>query len=102
MLREGLEAAGLIRQDGNAYRLTDAGRTWACKRGLDTDDRDAAKHARCCQDGTEKRPHIGGRLGKSILARLVDDGHIRMGEGRVLIVDELGQLLTALLPERKT
>ncbi len=100
LLRERLEAAGLIRQEDAAYRLTEAGRAWAHERGLDTDDRDVAKHARCCLDGTEKRLHVGGRLGKSILTWLLLSQLVRQGKGRVLLVDDLDRLLRELLPRK--
>lgn len=87
-LRQRLEAEGLIQQQGNAYRFTDAGRKWADARSLDTDDRHAERHARCCLDWTERQPHIGGRLGASILARLIESGGVRRGEGRVLLCAE--------------
>jgi hypothetical protein len=83
-LREQLEVAGFIRQEGAAYRLTDAGRRWAESFGFDTDDRDLAKYARCCLDGTEKQWHVGGRLGVAILAHLLALGVLWLGQGREL------------------
>ena len=87
-LRQRLEAEGLIQQQGNAYRLTGTGRKWAEAQHLDTDDRHAERHARCCLDWTERQPHIGGRLGASILARLLETKGVQRGEGRVLLCAE--------------
>jgi hypothetical protein len=84
VLREMLEAAGYLRLQDGAYRLTDSGRRWAETLGLETDDRDPAKYARRCLDWTEKRPHIGGRLGRALLERLIETGAIVPGEGREL------------------
>jgi hypothetical protein len=83
-LRRCLEAKALIEQHGNAYRLTDTGRKWAEAHRLDADDRHPERHARCCLDWTERQPHIGGRLGASILAHLLEKNVVQRGEGRVL------------------
>jgi len=95
-LRERLEVAGLLCRLGDAYRLTDAGRCWVEALGLDADDRDAAKHARCCLDWTEKLPHVGGRLGRSMLERLIQCGAVVAGANRVLLVVDHGEMWRAL------
>ncbi len=100
-LRKQLEVAGLIRLEGTAYRLTEAGRHWAESLALDTDDRHPEKYARCCLDGTEKEWHVGGRLGVAILSRLLACGDLRLGQGRVLEGAEQEALRSALtLPAR--
>lgn len=83
-LREALEAAGHLRLHDDAYRLTESGRRWAEALGLDTDDRDAARHARACLDWTERQPHIGGRLGRSLLDLLLARNALVAGDGRIL------------------
>jgi len=83
-LREALEAAGYLQLDEGVFHLTDAGRCWATALGLDTGDRDPAKYARSCMDWTEKRPHIGGRLGRALLERLFEAAVVTAGEGREL------------------
>ena len=95
-LRQWLEAADLLQVENGAYRLTAAGRAWAQALGLDGDDRDPARHARCCLDGTERVFHVGGRLGRSLLERLVECGAVRNGEGRTLVVTDAAQLRSAL------
>lgn len=92
VLREMLEAAGYVRLQGGAYRLTDSGRRWAETLDLETDDRDPAKYARSCLDWTEKQPHIGGRFGRALLERLLESGAIVAGEGRVLRESEAGNI----------
>jgi len=91
-LREALEAAGYLRLQDGAYRLTESGRRWAETQGFDTDDRDPAKHARSCLDWTEKQPHIGGRLGRALLERLLETGAMVAGDGRVLRASEVGNI----------
>lgn len=81
-LRRCLEAAGLLEMGEGAFRLTVAGRAWAEALGLDGDDRDPARHARACLDGTEREWHVGGRLGRSILDRLLAEGAATPGPGR--------------------
>ncbi len=84
VLREQLEAAGFIRQEGAAYCLTDTGRRWAEQLAIDTDDRHPEKYARCCLDGTEKQWHVGGQLGVALLNRLLACGVLRPDKGRAL------------------
>lgn len=95
-LRLSLEEKGLLRLEGGAYRLTDAGRQWAASQGLDSDERHAERHARACLDWTERQPHIGGRLGVAILDRLQALGLVQAGEGRALICTDLRALLDGL------
>lgn len=98
-LRAGLEEAGLLQRDGAVYRLTEAGRRWAVAHGLDHDDRDAARHARCCLDCSERVPHIGGRLGRDLLARLLACGAATAGDGReVTIAVPPAALWRAIVP----
>ncbi len=96
-LRAGLEEAGLLQRDGAVYRLTEAGRRWAVAHGIDHDDRDAARHARCCLDCSERVPHIGGRLGRDLLARLLACGAVEAGAGRALRVVGTWPALAAAL-----
>lgn len=96
MLRKQLEAAGFIRQEGAAYRLTDTGRRWAESLAIDTNDHHREKHARCCLDGTEKQWHVGGRLGVALLSRLLACGVLRPGKGRALEGAEPEALRSAL------
>ena len=95
-LRKQLEAAGFIRQEGAAYRLTDAGRRWAESLALDVDDRHPEKYARCCLDGTEKQWHVGGRLGVAMLARLLERQVVKPGAGRVLLCTDMVRLWQSL------
>ncbi|HNJ76616.1 MAG TPA: hypothetical protein PLE72_07600 [Azospira sp.] len=88
-LRQRLELAGLIRCDGGVYVFGPTGRAWATALALDVDDRDAPKHARCCLDWTERQPHIGGRLGRSLLELLMARGVVTAATGRVLHLPDL-------------
>ncbi len=95
-LREALEAAAYLRLEDGAYRLTESGGRWAETLGLDVDGRDPAKHARACLDWTERKPHIGGRLGRSLLALLVARGVATAAAGRVILVPDPGAVRQAL------
>ncbi len=47
---------------------------------------------RTCLDGTEKRPHLAGRLGAALCARCFDLGWIeRVQGGRALHITDVGQ-----------
>lgn len=95
-LRQSLELAGFLHMEGHVYRLTAAGRGWVQAIGLDCDDDDPVRYARCCLDGTEKQLHVGGRLGRSMLEYLLTRGGVSAGEGRTLAIPDFRTLLVAL------
>jgi hypothetical protein len=95
-LRQRLEAAQLLQGDGEVYRLSNAGRRWAESFGFDTDDRHLPQHARCCLDGTEREFHLGGRLGRTILTYLLDQGVLIPDGARVLRHPEIGRVWAVL------
>ncbi len=96
LVRRRLELAGLIRCDAGAYVFGQTGREWAMALGLDIDDRDAPRHARCCLDWTAREPHVGGRLGRSLLELLMARGVVTAGAGRVLHVPDTAAIWPVL------
>lgn len=95
-LREALEAAGYLQLDEGIYRLTDAGRCWAKALALNTDNCDPAKYARACLDWTERKPHVGGRLGRALLERLLAHGVATGGVGREIQITDPARLVSVL------
>ena len=99
-LRKQLEAAGLLVFERGAFRFTGPGRQWADTLGLALDDRDALRLGRACLDGTEREWHVGGRLGRAILDRLMACGVVTPGAGREVRLAGAEQIAAALaLPQ---
>lgn len=78
-LADRIEAGGLMAGQG----LTDAGRAWFAARGF-VPGEGRRPFCRTCLDWSERRHHLGGALGASILTRLLDQGWARRGAGRVI------------------
>jgi DNA-binding transcriptional ArsR family regulator len=59
-------------------------------------------HGRACLDWSERREHLGGPLGKAILATLVNSGLAKIGPGRLVELTANGQQnFAAILSEVK-
>ena len=53
----------------------------------------SASVCRACLDGTERRPHLAGRLGAALCARCIDLGWIKRVNGsRTVLVTKAGQV----------
>ena len=82
----GLDAAGLV--------LTPEGRAFALDFGLTAEDLapDRAPLCRDCLDWSERQSHLGGRLGRLMLARMEGRGWLRRRPGsRALLVTPEGR-----------
>lgn len=91
LLRQGWLAAAGAGMDGRrvCYALTAAGASAMSQRGVAVP---AAKSGRpaafACLDWTERRPHLGGALGRAIAAALLDAGCIvRLPNSRAVILN---------------
>ncbi|WP_176085824.1 helix-turn-helix transcriptional regulator [Martelella sp. HB161492] len=88
-----IDSGDLVIADG-AGMLTDQGRaTFHCF-GIDVDDARQSRRALCrtCLDWSERRHHLGGWLGASILSRSLELGFVRRLEsGRTLVLTRKGQ-----------
>lgn len=78
-------------RDGLA--LTDAGRGFVVALGVtDADMAGRAPLCRECLDWSERQHHLGGRLGRVLLARIVEQGWLkRISDSRALAVTPAGQ-----------
>ncbi|MBP1851016.1 ArsR/SmtB family transcription factor [Rhizobium halophytocola] len=76
-----LTSAGYIQIDDGAGLVTDEGRRFFCDFGIDLDPRPGSHRplCRCCLDWSERRMHLGGRLGAAILKRTKDLNWLRAG-----------------------
>ncbi len=85
---------GLLLRRGDALRLTDAGRRFFARRGIDTDALARGRRAlcRCCLDWSERRYHLGGTLGAAILHEIVAQGWaVREAKTRIVRFSTTGE-----------
>jgi DNA-binding transcriptional ArsR family regulator len=83
----------LVLADG-AGLVTDEGRRFFCDFGLDiaAESRSRRPLCRTCLDWSERRPHLAGRIGSSLLGRVLDLGWVaRMPESRALRLTRAGE-----------
>ncbi|MCY0919726.1 MULTISPECIES: ArsR/SmtB family transcription factor [unclassified Streptomyces] len=83
---------GLLRTEG-AFELTEAGREWCGRAGVDLAREGRRPPASSCLDWTERRRHLGGLAGARLCARALDEGWVvrPAGGGRGLLVTEEGE-----------
>jgi len=94
---ESMSARGLFAFGPDGPALSDAGLAWCRRLGLEPapPPRSRRPLLRLCLDWTERRHHLGGRLGAAVAAMLFDSGSIVVGpRRRTLVVTAKG---TALL-----
>ncbi|MGA2964218.1 MAG: helix-turn-helix transcriptional regulator [Candidatus Korobacteraceae bacterium] len=94
-LNEALQRRGLLAPEGSkSYRVTEQGGAWFRELGIDLSIRHADRpdFARACLDWTERRHHLAGPLGTSLLRRLLElKWLVRMNEPRAVRVTHEGQ-----------
>lgn len=89
-----LSARGFLGLDGDGLTLTPEGRAFALDFGLAAEDLapDRTPLCRDCLDWSERQSHLGGRLGRLILARMEGRGWLRRRPGsRALLVTPEGR-----------
>jgi DNA-binding transcriptional ArsR family regulator len=97
-LAQRLEDEGVIAATGageREYMLGPSGAAWLSRLGIDEGKvrRRSRLLARRCMDWTERRPHIGGALGMTLLDRFVERGWLaRKPDTRALRVTDRGRL----------
>lgn len=92
-------AGALIAKDAvvlaaDAGEVTDRGRDMLLDFGIACDAARPAKRLLCrpCLDWSERRPHLGGRLGAALQERLFGLGWVERSSGRAVIVTSAGRL----------
>ena len=84
----------LLARRGEDLRLTEAGRRFFMKRGIDVDALARSRRAlcRCCLDWSERRYHLGGTLGVAILDLIVAQGWAtRQAKSRIVRFSASGE-----------
>lgn len=92
-LADALEAGGLVRLGEEGAAITEAGHAAFAAFGLDLAT-GAVRRPLCriCLDWSERRPHLAGRLGAALLARLLELGWLeRMPGTRALRLTAAGE-----------
>ncbi|MDP2802759.1 MAG: helix-turn-helix domain-containing protein [Phreatobacter sp.] len=92
-LYEGLLADGRLTAAEGQVSLTEAGRSFFRAEGVDLSALEAGRRPLCraCLDWSERRPHLGGTLGRAILDHAVARRWVRPStEGRALTVTPPG------------
>ncbi|MEV5613812.1 winged helix-turn-helix domain-containing protein [Streptomyces sp. NPDC052225] len=87
---DALEERELLRTDG-VFELTDAGRDWFGRAGVDLDHHGRRPLASSCMDWTERRRHLGGVAGARLYARALGQGWVARDAGRALRVTDDGE-----------
>lgn len=99
-LCDALLARDYLRSDGKQFFPTHAGLSWFAALGIDTLTlrQGRAAFAPHCMDGSERRPHLGGSLGRALLAACVARGwvHPSPGSRRLQVSDAGWQVLRGL------
>ena len=92
-----LMAQGWIVADEHGWIFTESGKAgFAAFAGVA--DVAHSMHGRSCLDWSERREHLGGALGKAVLATLVSNGLATVGPGRLVELTACGRgQMTALL-----
>lgn len=86
-LTEALASRGAIEREEDAFLLTDAGAEWMRQIGIENPPRTGKP----CNDWSERRPHLAGRLGVALTSRLFDlDWLERMPAPRAVRLTPLG------------
>ncbi|OWU86475.1 ArsR family transcriptional regulator [Oceanicola sp. 22II-s10i] len=91
-LYDSLVARGMLRADEEVPALTSGGVDFLIDLGVDVDSLSRARAPLCrnCLDWSARRYHLGGSLGRAMLARMEAQGWVNRGEGRVLRFTDRG------------
>jgi DNA-binding transcriptional ArsR family regulator len=93
-LYQSLSARGFLTHVQGGLDLTPAGRVFCLAFGLTEPDLAPGRAPLCrdCLDWSERQSHLGGRLGRLLLARMESQAWLRRSEGsRALTVTPLGR-----------
>ena len=80
---DSLQVRGFVRPEGGDLLLTEAGRSFAERLGVDVDALRSRKAPLCreCLDWSERRSHLAGSLGRAFMSRFEELGWVRREEG---------------------
>jgi DNA-binding transcriptional ArsR family regulator len=93
-LADAMRASGAIQLDDDAALLNPQGRDLLERIGIDTDALAPGSQrilCRPCLDWSERRPHLGGRLGAALCNHCFQRGWLRRAQGRAISVTPEGR-----------
>lgn len=92
-LLNGITQRGLVISQDENIHLTDDGARFFYEFGIDLESLQKGRRPVClhCLDWSERRHHLGGALGASLLNAMLDKQWIRRSEGRVLTFTSKGR-----------
>ncbi|WP_338721097.1 winged helix-turn-helix domain-containing protein [Devosia sp. XK-2] len=84
---DSLVAQNFLDLSSGRLRLTEAGRDFAARLGVDIDTLAAGRSELCreCLDWSERRSHLAGSLGRAMLARFVELGWARLDKSTRIV-----------------
>lgn len=85
---------GVLQQDQGGLWLTEHGRVWFRRLGIDTDTVASSRRSFCrvCLDWSERRSHLAGALGAALLARIQELGWAkRAKDSRAIVFSDRGE-----------
>ncbi len=92
LLADALRGVQGLRVAADGYALTDAGRAWLRRLGLEAAPPTARRrYAYPCLDWSERRDHLAGQLADQIHHHFADQGWLRRGEGREVALTPAGR-----------
>ena len=93
-LTQALMDHGFVEYHGDAYEVTQAGKTWFHSFGIDCSELQQKRRAfvKSCLDWSERKPHLAGALGAAVLRRLLElKWLLRVRGSRAVKVTDLGR-----------
>jgi DNA-binding transcriptional ArsR family regulator len=94
MIADALQEQGHVRLSDDGGEVTDSGRAFFLRLGLDIDRVRHSRRIFCkpCLDWTERRPHLAGSLGAALCRHCLDQGWVeRMRDSRALTITPEGR-----------
>jgi DNA-binding transcriptional ArsR family regulator len=85
---------GILEISGKSYDVTATGNDWLSSMGIDMGNlkRQKRSFAHQCLDWSERKPHLGGALGASLLAALIQKDWIRKKwNSREILITPMGK-----------
>ncbi len=92
---DALVARGHLRSRRDAFELTETGESWIRSLEVDVEALRAQRRsfAPQCQDWSERRPHLAGALGATLLQRFLERRYVtRRPRERALLITSAGEL----------
>jgi DNA-binding transcriptional ArsR family regulator len=77
-ITESMRERGLLEREAEVFLLTDAGADWLAELGLERPPR----AGKTCNDWSERRPHLAGKLGVALAHRLFELGWVERTQVR--------------------